>query len=88
MDKKDKMLEIRKLYLIQFEKFETKVFFSWLSIFFAIFIAWTYGKIDGWIVIVSAIFTCLLDIIIECWRKKAFNKLINEIEHNTLGIIE
>jgi hypothetical protein len=31
MDKNKEILELKKIYLIQFEKFETKIFISWMS---------------------------------------------------------
>ncbi len=87
MNKQEEILELKKLYLIQFEKFETKVFLSWLTIFFGVFIAWIYGKVNGSLVIILALFTMLLDGIIELWRKKSFNIVINEIKEENLGEI-
>ena len=79
MNKNREILEIKKLYLIQFEKFETKVYFSWISLFFGLFLAWIYGRVDGYLVIIVAIFTCFLDRIIDCWRKSQYNKVIDAI---------
>ena len=87
MNKQEKRLELKKLYLTQFEKFETKVYLAWLSIFFGLVLAWVYGKIDGWLVIVVALFTCFLDRIVDSWRKKAYNKVIKEIKEKNLGEI-
>ena len=82
MDKQKEILELKKLYIIQFEKFETKIYLSWFGFFLSIFVAWVYGKISGYFVFLIAILTCLLDLIFQCWRKKAFNKIINEIKSN------
>ena len=87
MNKQKEILELKKLYLIQFEKFETKVFLSWLTIFFGVFIAWIYRRIDGWIVILLALATMILDIMIDSWRKKSFNKVANEIKKEDFGEI-
>lgn len=81
IDKQKELIEIRKLYLTQFEKFETKVFLSWsVIVLLPLFVLWGEGKINGWIILIVALITCILDLSIECWRKKNFNKLINEIK--------
>jgi len=88
MNKEQEILELKKLYLTQFEKFETKVYFAWLSLFFGLFLAWIYGKVDGYLVLIIAIFTCFLDRVVDCWRKKQYNKVIREIKSANLGEIE
>ena len=88
IDKQKELIEIRKLYLTQFEKFETKVFLSWsVIVLLPLFVLWTQGKLNGWLVLVVALFTCLLDLIIELWRKKNYNKLIKDIKTDRIGEI-
>jgi len=81
IDKQKEIIELRKLYLTQFEKFETKVFLTWTAIILLpLFVLWIQNKMSGWLLLVIALFTCLLDCVIELWRKNNFNKLINEIK--------
>lgn len=80
MDKNKEILELKKVYLVQFEKFETKIFISWMSFVIGLLIAWIYGKVDGGLVISVALFTMFLDWLIEHWRKNSFNKVIKEIK--------
>jgi len=88
IDKQKELIEIRKLYLTQFEKFETKVFLSWSAIvLLPLFVLWIQGKLDGGLVLVVALFTCILDMIIELWRKKNCNRLIKEIKSDRIGEI-
>ena len=76
IDKQKEILELRKLYLTQFEKFETKVYLSWVAIILLpLFVLWIENRMSCWLVLVIALFTCLLDGIIELWRKNNFNKL-------------
>lgn len=87
MNKQKEILELKKLYLTQFEKFETKVFLSWFGIFLSLFVGWIYGKIEGLFVLIIAIFTIVLSIVLDCWRKNQYNKVIIEIESGHLGAI-
>lgn len=88
IDKQKELIEIRKLYLTQFEKFETKVFLSWsIIVLFPLFVLWTQDKLNGWFILATALFTCILDIIIELWRKKNYNKLIKELKFDRIGEI-
>ena len=79
-EKNKEKLELRKLYLVQFEKFETKVFLSWMSVVLTLFIGWIYGYVCGELMLLVALFTCFLDFIIEGWRKNKFNDLLEDIQ--------
>lgn len=88
IDKQKELIEIRKLYLIQFEKFETKVFLSWsVIVLLPLFVLWIHEKLDSWLILDVALFTCILDMVIELWRKKNYNKLIKEIKTDKIGEI-
>lgn len=81
MEKQKEILELKKLYLTQFEKFETKILLSWMSFLLAMFIAWIYQRISGELMISLAILTIFLNLLIESWRKTAFNRVIKEINY-------
>lgn len=88
INKQREILELRKLYLIQFEKLETKILILWSAIILLpLFVLWVQNKIDSRLVLVLALFTCVLDLVLQFWRKKCFNKLIRELRENNLGEI-
>lgn len=78
------LLEIKRTYLMQIENFETKVYLSWTGIIFSLFIAWIYGKVNGWYPLGGALTLIVLDTILEKWRKKQYNNLITEIKEDKL----
>lgn len=74
------IIEIRKLYLVQFEKFETKVFLSLLAAVLSLFLLYfkTLNETIGIITIFMAILLILSDFLIQSWRKSKFNDLIRD----------
>lgn len=89
IDKQKEILELRKTYLKQFEKYETKILIAWFGIVvLPLFVLWLQGRMDGMLVLIIALFGCFLDIILEAWRKKSFNDLIIAIEKDKISTIK
>jgi len=89
MSKQEEILKLRRLYLVQFEKFETKVFFMFLSFSITLVIlSFKLGISIWWGIGLFLFVTLILDTILGCWRKKSFNKVIKEIKSGNLGEIE
>ena len=89
INKKKEILELRKLYLTQFEKLETKVLLIWSAIILLpLFVLWTQKRFDGLTLLIIALFTCILDLAIELWRKRNYNNLIKEINIGKIGEIQ
>jgi hypothetical protein len=88
IDKQKESLELRKLYLVQFEKFETKVFLSWMSVVLTLFIGWILGEVSNCLMLIVALFTGFLDWFLEKSRKDKFDKLIKEINSGNVGGIK
>ena len=81
IDKQKEIIELRKLYLMQCEKFETKVFFTSITSSFSLILLAVKEKVPYWWGISLLLFTLIfLDFILECWRKNNYNKLIKEIQ--------
>jgi len=89
MKREKEILELRKLYLIQFEKFETKVFFTFLTLGVTLIILYFKMGISYWWGLGVLLFTTIiLDSILQYWRKNSFNKLIEEVNIGEISLIK
>ena len=59
-----------------------------MSFFLTLVVGWIYGKVSGFLILILAIFTMVLDTSLQCWRKKKFNELIEDIKSNKIGEIK
>ena len=86
IDREKEIIEIRKLYLIQFEKFEAKVFFSLLTIFLSLFVLYlkTSEVYAGIATLIFGLLIMFSDSLIQLWRENNFNKLIEDINNKEL----
>lgn len=89
IDKQKEILDLRKLYLNQFEKHETKILIAWfVVIVLPLFVLWVQGKMNGYLLLIIALFSCLLDIVLQAWRKNSFNDLIKSVEEGKISTIK
>ena len=79
------ILELKKMYIHQFEKFESKVFFAFLTLSVSLLILhFTAGISYWWGLGGLLVVTIILDSVLFFWRKKSFNNLIKEIKGGTM----
>ena len=81
MNKNKEILELKKLYLVQIEKLETRFFFVILALSISLIYLSIKGNISYWWgVSLYLITTLILQPILDSWRTKKFNELKKEIE--------
>ena len=81
MDKNKEILELKKLYLVQIEKWESRFFFVILALSVSLILLSIKGLMSYWWgVSLYLITTIILQPIFESWRTKKFNELKKEIE--------
>ena len=83
-EKQREILKLKKLYLIQYEKFETKFYFSFLSLIIMGFVTYTklFGLKDWKSFLYFSIFLLgllLIGEVLHYWRFRRFSELIKEI---------
>jgi hypothetical protein len=84
---------LKKLYLTQVEEWESKIFIALFTLTLSSFISWLIylyrqsplKELTGWITLILAVFLMVSESYIQSWRKKSFNRLIEEIKTNNLG---
>lgn len=81
MDKNKEILELKKLYLIQIEKWEARYFFIILALSISLILLAIKGLMSYWWGIsLYLIASIIMQPIFESWRTKKFNELKKEIE--------
>ena len=81
MNKNKEVLELKKLYLVQIEKWESKFYFTILAFSISLIILSLKGKFSYWVGIgLYIITTIILQPVLEYWRTEKFNDLKEEIE--------
>jgi len=87
MDKQKEALEIKKLFLTQIENFENKIYYSLLIFSTSIIILSLKSEISvyySFVGFILFIFITLLFILLQKKRKDRFNKLLHEINKESL----
>ena len=87
MDKQKEALEIKKLFLTQIENFENKIYYSLLIFSTSIIILSLKSEISvyySFAGFILFIFITLLFILLQKKRKDRFNKLLHEINKESL----
>ncbi len=81
MNKNKEILELKKLYLLQIEKWESRFYFAILAFSVSLILLSLNGMISYWWGIgLYLITTVILQNVFESWRTKKFNDLKREIE--------
>lgn len=81
MDEKEKLkVEIRKMYSEQIEKFDSKIYFTFLSLSVTLTILHFTSTISYWWGIGAFVVTLIAEAILDSRRKKVSNNIIEEIE--------
>lgn len=81
MNKNKEVLELKKLYLLQIEKWESKFFFTILALSISLILFSIKGLIPLWVgIVLYLVTTIIVESVFEIWRTKKFNELKKEIE--------
>lgn len=81
MNKNKEILELKKMYLIRIENWESKFYYAVLAFSISLIILAIQGKIPYWLGIgLYLVVTIILGTLFESWRTKKYNDLKKEIE--------
>lgn len=80
MDKNREILELKKLYLVQIEKWESRTFFVIFSFFISLILLSFKYNLSYWWGLGGLLFIGFLESLFQNWRTRKFNELKREIE--------
>lgn len=87
MDKQKESLELKKLYLVQTDGFQNKLFFSMMTLSFSLVLYSLKSEISSYwayLSIILALLVAILYLFFQKSRKKSFNKIISDINRLSL----